>query len=141
MSHLLDTCVISELVKPSPNEGLLRWFSEQDEDRLFLSVLTIGELERGIEMLATSRKKASLGKWVREDLARRFEGRLLIIDLRISQRWGAIVGASGRKGRPLPVIDSLISATAFVHGLTVVSRNVLDFERCGIECVNPWQTL
>ncbi len=139
MSHLLDTCVISELVRPGPNEGLLRWFSEQDEDRLFLSVLSIGELERGIEKLATSRRKTSLGKWVREDLARRFDGRLLPINMPVAQRWGAIAGASERKGRPLPVIDSLISATAIVHGLTVVTRNVSDFERCGAECINPWQ--
>lgn len=139
MSHLLDTCVISELVRPEPNAGLLRWFPEQDEDGLFLSVLTIGELERGIEKLATSRRKKTLGKWVREHLARRFEGRLLPIDLPVAQRWGAIAGTSERKGRPLPVIDSLIAATAIVHGLTVVSRNVLDFERCGVDCLNPWQ--
>ena len=98
MSHLLDTCVISELVRPEPNTGLLRWFSEQDEDGLFLSVLTIGELERGIEKLATSRRKTTLGKWVREHLARRFEGRLLPIDLPVAQRWGAIAGAYRAQG-------------------------------------------
>ena len=141
MSHLLDTCVISELVRPEPNKRLLQWFSEQDEDRLFLSVLTIGELERGIEKLATSRRKTRLAKWVREDLARRFEGRILSVDMPVTRRWGAITGASERKGRPLPVIDSLIAVTASVHALTVVSRNVPDFERCGVECLNPWQAV
>ncbi len=139
MSHLLDTCVISELVRSEPNSGLLRWFSDQDEDRLYLSVLTMGELEKGVEKLAPSRRKTSLGKWVREDLARRFGDRLLPIDLSVTQRWGAIAGASERKGRPLPVMDSLIAATAMAHGLTVVSRNVSDFDRCGVQCVNPWQ--
>lgn len=139
MSHLLDTCVISELVRPEPNKHLLQWFSEQDEDGLFLSVLTIGELERGIEKLAASRKRTKLAKWVREDLARRFDGRVLSIDMPVARRWGVISGASERKGKPLPVIDSLIAATAIVHDLTVVSRNVPDFERCGVECLSPWQ--
>lgn len=138
MSHLLDTCVISELVKSEPSANLLQWFSSQDEDALYLSVLSMGELERGVEKLPTSRRKTRLSQWVRQDLAKRFEGRLLSLDLQVAQRWGAMVGASERKGRPLPVIDSLIAATAIVHGLSVVSRNVADFERCGVSCVDPW---
>lgn len=138
MSHLLDTCVISELVKSEPSANLLQWFSSQDEDALYLSVLSMGELERGVEKLPTSRRKTRLSQWVRQDLAKRFEGRLLSLDLQVAQRWGAMVGASERKGRPLPVIDSLIAATAIVHGLSVVSRNVADFERCGVTCVDPW---
>lgn len=139
MSHLLDTCVISELVKPEPNASLLRWFSSRDEAHLYLSVLTLGELERGVAKLPASRKKAKLGAWVRGDLARRFEGRILNIDVAVVQGWGAMVGASERRGRPLPVIDSLIAATAIAHNLRVVSRNAPDFERCGVECVNPWE--
>lgn len=138
MSYLLDTCVISELVKSEPSANLLQWFSSQDEDALYLSVLSMGELERGVEKLPTSRRKTRLSQWVRQDLAKRFEGRLLSLDLQVAQRWGAMVGASERKGRPLPVIDSLIAATAIVHGLSVVSRNVADFERCGVSCVDPW---
>lgn len=138
MSYLLDTCVISELVKSEPSANLLQWFSSQDEDALYLSVLSMGELERGVEKLPTSRRKTRLSQWVRQDLAKRFEGRLLSLDLQVAQRWGAMVGASERKGRPLPVIDSLIAATAIVHGLSVVSRNVADFERCGVTCVDPW---
>lgn len=138
MSYLLDTCVISELVKPEPSANLLEWFSDQDEEALYLSVLSIGELERGVEKLSASRRKTRLSQWVRQDLAKRFDGRLLSLDLRVAQRWGAMLGASERKSRPLPVIDSLIAATAIVHGLSVVSRNVADFERCSVECVNPW---
>lgn len=139
MNHLLDTCVLSELVKGAPNEGVLDWIAKQDEDALFLSVLTLGELEKGIEKLTGSRRKTALFNWLHEDLPLRFEGRILSIDLAITQRWGLIVGASERKGRPLPVIDSLIAATASVHNLSVVSRNVSDFEKCGVACMNPWQ--
>jgi toxin FitB len=138
VTHLLDTCVISELVKPVPDANLLRWFAEHDEDSLYLSVLSIGELERGIAKLPASRKKTRLGAWVREDMVQRFEGRLLAIDLAVVQRWGAMAGASERRGRPLPVVDSLIAATAVEHQLHVVSRNVDDFERCGVKCISPW---
>ena len=138
MSYLLDTCVISELVRPEPNADVLQWFYEHEEDRLFLSVLTIGELERGIGKLATSRRKTTLSKWVRNDLIHRFEGRLLPVDLPVVRHWGVTTGMSERKGFPLSVIDSLIAATAIVHGLIVVSRNVLNFERCSVDCLNPW---
>lgn len=138
MSYLLDTPVVSELVRRVPNPGVIEWMDAQDENRLFLSVLTLGELEKGIAKLADSRRKTSLRKWVRSDLAMRFEARLLTLDRQVAERWGLLVGASERKGRPLPVIDSLISATAIAHGLTVVSRNAPDFERCGAPCHNPW---
>ncbi len=138
MSYLLDTPVVSELVRRVPNPGVIEWMDAQDENRLFLSVLTLGELEKGIAKLADSRRKASLRQWVRSDLATRFEARLLTLDRHVAERWGQLVGASERKGRPLPVIDSLISATAIAHGLTVVSRNASDFERCGAPCHNPW---
>jgi toxin FitB len=117
MSRLLDACVLSELLRSGPNASLLRWFEQQDEDTLYLSVLTLGDLERGIGKLPASRKKNRLAQWVREDLARRFEGRILSIHAQTAQRWGAIVGASERKGRRLPAIDSLIAATALIHGL------------------------
>ena len=96
MSYLLDTCVISELVRPEPNADVLQWFYEHEEDRLFLSVLTIGELERGIGKLATSRRKTTLSKWVRNDLVRRFEGRLLPVDLPVVRHWGVTTGTSER---------------------------------------------
>jgi toxin FitB len=138
VSYLLDTPVVSELVRPVPNPGVVGWLDAQDEAQLFLSVLTLGELEKGIAKLADSRRKASLRKWVRSDLAMRFETRLLVVDRDVAERWGMLVGASERKGRSLPVIDSLIASQALTHDLTVVSRNVADFERCGAACLDPW---
>ena len=138
MSWLLDTPVVSELVRVDPDPGLVEWLDSQDENTLYLSVLTIGELEKGIAKLADSRRKTTLRKWVRSDLLIRFETRLLTIDHRVTSHWGVLVGTSERKGRPLPVIDSLIAATAMTHELTVVTRNLPDFERCGVSCVSPW---
>ncbi|MBI5511573.1 MAG: type II toxin-antitoxin system VapC family toxin [Deltaproteobacteria bacterium] len=138
MSYLLDTCVISELVKPRPSAAVTEWVAGQDEASLFLSVLTLGELEKGIAKLTEAKKRTKLEAWVREDLAERFEGRVLPIDVAVASRWGALSGEAERKGSPVPVIDGLISATALEHGLTVVSRNVGDFEVCGVACLNPW---
>ena len=138
MSFLLDTAVVSELVRKSPSARVLKWIDGQDETSLHLSVLTIGELEKGVARLPASARRTRLISWVRRDLVERFGGRLLAIDARTATRWGAISGESERRGRPLPVIDSLIAATALVHGFTVVTRNVEDFERCGAPCFNPW---
>ena len=138
MSFLLDTAVVSELVRKSPSAAVLKWIDGQDEATLHLSVLTIGELEKGVARLPASVRRSRLQSWVRRDLAERFGGRLLPIDTRTAARWGAIAGESEKRGRPLPVIDCLIAATALVNGLAVVTRNVGDFERCGANCVNPW---
>ena len=139
MSFLLDTAVVSELVRKNPSAPVLKWIGNQDEASLHLSVLTIGELEKGIARLPASARRSRLLSWVRRDLAGRFGGRLLPVDTRAAARWGAITGESEKRGRPLPVIDCLIAATALVHGLTVATRNTGDFERCGAACVNPWE--
>ncbi len=138
MSWLLDTCVISELSKPRPQSTVVEWIQTCLEDQLFLSVITVGELEKGIARLRQSDRRAALEKWVRNDVVARFGGRLLAIDAAIAARWGSLVGASEAKGKPLPVIDSLIAATSLQHGLTVVTRNTEDLERCGAHCLNPW---
>ncbi len=138
MSWLLDTCVVSELVRPRPKASVVRWVQEREEDELFLSVITIGELEKGIARLPASTRRTALEQWVRRDLADRFRGRLLVIDSGVAARWGTIVGASEVRGQPLPVIDSLIAATSVQHDLTVVTRNTDDLERCGARCFNPW---
>ena len=138
MSFLLDTAVVSELVGKSPSATVLKWIDNQVEASLYLSVLTIGELEKGIARLSASPRRNRLQSWVRRDLAARFGERLLPVDARTAARWGALTGESENRGRPLPVIDSLIAATALMHGLTVVTRNVQDFERCGATCINPW---
>lgn len=138
MSFLLDTAVVSELVGKNPSGAVLKWIDGQDEASLYLSVLTIGEIEKGVARLPASMRRNRLQSWVRRDLVERFGGRLLPIDTRTAARWGAIAGESERRGKPLPVIDCLIAATALVHGLAVATRNVGDFERCGATCVNPW---
>ena len=138
MSFLLDTAVVSELIRKSPSVPVLKWIDGQDEASLYLSVLTIGEIEKGIAGLPASARRNRLQSWVRRDLIERFGGRLLPIDARTATRWGTIAGESEKRGRPLPVIDCLIAATALVHGLTVATRNIGDFERCGATCVNPW---
>jgi toxin FitB len=124
MSRLLDTCVLSEVIKTEPHPGLLRW---------------LAELEKGVAKLAASRRKTRPGEWLRKDLLRRFDGRLLGLDLAVAQVWRARAGASKRRGQPLPVIDSLIAATAMAHQLRVVLRNVADFKRSGLDGVNPWE--
>ncbi len=139
MSFLLDTSVISELVKKSPHAPVLEWLEAQDEMTLYLSVITIGEIEKGIARLSASAHRTRLQSWLRRDLIERFDNRLLSLDLRAVTRWGVLVGESEKRGVPLPVIDSLIAATALVHGLTVVTRNVGDFDRCGVQCLNLWE--
>jgi predicted nucleic acid-binding protein len=138
VSWLLDTCIISELVRPRPKASVIRWVQERDENELFLSVVTLGELEKGIAKLPASARRAALEHWVRRDLADRFRERLLPVDAPVAARWGAIAGASEAQGRPLPVIDGLIAATGLQHDLTVVTRNTADLERCGARCFNPW---
>ena len=138
MSWLLDTCVVSELVRPRPKASVLAWLDGCSEDDLFLSVITIGELEKGIAKLADSTKRAKLEQWVRRELADRFRDRLLSIDAGVATRSGAMVGTSETQGRPLPVIDSLIAATGLQHDLTVVTRNTGDLDRCGARCFDPW---
>lgn len=139
MSWLLDTCVVSELIRPRPKASVVRWVRERDEGELYLSVVTIGELEKGIAKLPDASKRTLLEQWVRRDLAERFRNRLLTIDVGVASRWGTIAGASEARGQPLPVVDALIAATALLHDLVVVTRNTADLERCGARCFDPWQ--
>jgi predicted nucleic acid-binding protein len=138
VSWLLDTCVNSELVRTRPKASVVSWVRERNEDDLFLSVITIGELEKGIAKLSESPKRVALEQWVRRELADRFRNRLLLIDSAVAARWGTMAGVSEAHGQPLPVIDSLIAATSLQHALTVVTRNTDDLERCGARCFNPW---
>ncbi|TVQ02415.1 MAG: type II toxin-antitoxin system VapC family toxin [Balneolaceae bacterium] len=138
MSYLIDTCCISELVKKKPNPNVIKWFADRDEFSMFLSVITFGELRKGIEKLPDSKKKKELNRWVKEDLKHRFKNRILNINLEEVNKWGQILAAAEKNGRPLPAIDSLIAATAQVHDLLVVTRNTQDMEGSGVEVINPW---
>jgi predicted nucleic acid-binding protein len=138
MSFLLDTSVVSELVRKVPNDGVVNWLSRQDEESLYLSVLTLGEIGKGISKLRASPRRERLRTWLTRDLTARFTDRLLSIDSAVAARWGTITGEAERRGTPLPVIDSLIAATALEYGFSVVTHNVVDFQRCGVACVDPW---
>jgi predicted nucleic acid-binding protein len=139
VSYLLDTCVLAELAKPGPDASVVQWLEEADETTLYFSVLTLGELEKGIAKLPPSARRKKIEKWLRQDLVERFSGRLLAVDQPVAERWGRLSGESESRGKPLPVIDALMAATGLVHGLEVVTRNSADLERCGARCVNPWK--
>jgi len=138
MSYLIDTCCISELVKKKPNPNVVKWFSDHDELSMFLSVITFGELRKGIEKLPDSSKKKELNRWVKEDLKHRFKNRILSINLEEVNKWGEILAIAEKSGNPLPAIDSLIAATAQGHDLSVVTWNTQDMEGSGVEVINPW---
>jgi len=138
MRYLLDTNVISELVKRDPHPKVLKWIDERNENDLFLSVITFGELQKGICKLYDKSRAERLQEWVHQDLTNRFQGRVLSLDLEVLSTWGKIQGISEQTGTPLPVMDSLIAATAIVHELTVVTRNVKDMKRCQASVYNPW---
>jgi len=124
--YLLDTCVLSELIKRQPNRSVIAWIQEQDEPALFVSVLTFGELEKGISKLPDGRRRQELSAWVDHDLRRRFGGRILPFEYEAACRWGEISGVAELAGTPMPVIDSMLAAIALIHGLTLVTRNTPD---------------
>ena len=139
MNYLLDTNVISELVARKPNPRVLEWIDSCDPNHIFISVITIGELRKGIEKLPASARKDALAEWLANDLVLRFSGRILTLDLDVMLAWGQLTGEFERAGRPLPAIDSLIAALALHHGITLVTRNVADFAHSGVVLLNPWE--
>ena len=138
MSFLLDTNVVSEWVKPQPSANVCRWLTHADEDDLYLSVVTIGELRFGIERLAAGARRDRLRSWVEDDLPARFDARILVIDLPTADLWGRLMAKARAVGRPVAAVDTLIGATAERHGLTVVTRNTGDFASLGIRILDPW---
>ena len=138
MKYLLDTCIISELIKKSPSSKLIRWFSNIEENQLFISVLTIGEIHKGIEKLPSSKKKNKLHKWVNHDLKERFNNRILDFDLKTATIWGKMQAYSEMQGKSMPAIDGQIAATGMRYDLIVVTRNIKDMEISGVMLLNPW---
>jgi predicted nucleic acid-binding protein len=139
MNYLLDTCVISELAKPKPEKKVIKWIDGYDEDFFFLSVLTLGEIQKGIAKLSDERRKASYQRWLDTELRNRFSHRILPVDQEVALAWGIVQGKSESVGRPLPTIDGLLGATAIVHNLTVVTRNEIDLAATGAPVLNPWK--
>jgi predicted nucleic acid-binding protein len=138
MSFLLDTNVVSEWMKPRPNPGVIAWLAEVDEDRTFLSVITLTELRYGIERMAAGNRRKRLQEWLEEELPLRFEGRILPIDSTVADVCGAVVARSEAVGRRMEVMDAFIAATAEIHRLTVVTRNASDFQPVVRNVLNPW---
>ena len=135
MSFLVDTCVLSELVKPQPSPRVSEWFKAAPPQTLFISVLTLGEIRKGIEKLPQSRRRARIVAWLNTELPAWFEDRVLSVDAGVADEWGRLMARRGS----LPAIDSLIAATAIQHRLAVVTRNESDFAAAGVDLLNPWK--
>ena len=138
MKFLMDTNAVSELLKPQPNPGLIDWMESTDEDRIFLSVVSLAELRYGVERLAEGRRRRRLDQWLQEELPLRFEGRILPIEASIADSWGRTVSHYEAAGRPISVIDAFLAATAETHRMTLVTRNVSDFAFLKT-VLNPWR--
>ncbi len=139
MKYLLDTCVLSELIKKDPSTKVVKWVAQNNEVNLFLSVFTIGEIHKGIEKLPESRKKKKLHQWVSNDLKERFKSRIIDFDLKTATVWGRIQARSELLGKGMPAIDGLIVATGISYDLTVVTKNTQDMEISGVSLLNPWK--
>ena len=137
--YLLDTCVISELIRAEPSPKVMAWIDGQEEQNLYLSVITLGEIEKGIAKLVEGRKKMQLQAWLADELMERFNGRIFGITTEVARCWGTMLGESEKKGRSLPVFDALIAATAITNGLIVVTRNTADMNGSGATLLDPWE--
>lgn len=135
MTWLIDTNALSKLKKRKPHAGVVDWFAGRPPGALHLSVLTIGELRKGIDAMPDGDRKERFSTWLENDIPDYFAGRILDIDSVVADRWGRLCAEAGR---PLPAIDSLLAATALVHGLALVTRNLTDFNLPQLRIINPW---
>lgn len=139
MNYLLDTCVLSEYVKKKPNQKVIQWLDEQKEDSLFLSLLSIGESRKGIIKIKERQpqRHQKLRQWI-EAVELRFSERIINLDSDVINCWAEICGQCEAKGQKLPIMDSLIAATAHTHNLIIVTRNVTDFQFSPVQIFSPW---
>jgi toxin FitB len=135
---LLDTNLVSELVKPHPEVKVQKWVDSTDENLLYLSVLTLGEIRKGIAVLPNTPRRIALESWLKNDLVLRFSGRILPVDQEVADHWGWITAKAVTAKSLLPVIDGLLAATALHHNLTFVTRNIKDVAASGVAIFNPW---
>jgi tRNA(fMet)-specific endonuclease VapC len=138
MNYLLDTCVLSEFTRRNPDQKVIRWVDGMEEEKQFLSAITIGEIQHGIEPLPESHRKTELLVWVNTGLIERFGRRILPVDTQTMFLWGSLVARMETIGQPMAMMDSLIAATALYNNLIVVTRNGSDFLPCGVQVINPW---
>jgi len=137
MSYLLDTNIISELIKKTPHPSVLKWIDTIDNDKLYISVITLGEIRKGITGIQASERQEKISHWLEVELPAYFEERILNIDVNVADMWGRL--QSKKKGYILPAIDGLLAATAHVNGFALVTRNTKDFIHTSIEMINPWE--
>jgi len=137
VNYLLDTCVISEIVKPVPGSRVIMWINSISSERLFLCSLTIGEIRRGLTKLPESKKKERLTDWL-NTLLENYQDRIHSIDITVAENWGIMQGKAENEGMPMSSIDSLIAATAYTHNLILVTRSEEDFQASKLSIINPW---
>lgn len=138
MNYLLDTCVVSEIVRPRPNNDMIAWLERSSNATLYISAITIGEIQRGISRLDESVRRKKLINFI-DELLSTYSERILPLTIETSRQWGRLCEKLDRKGRPLPILDSLIAATALEHQFTVVTRNIADFSDTGVKLLNIWE--
>jgi predicted nucleic acid-binding protein len=136
--YLVYTNVLSELTKPFP-ASQVEAFLRQSKDRVFVSMFSIGEIRKGIASLPVSNRRAVLEDWLDNEIMPWFADRVLPVTLAIAEYWGELSAQPKAKGRPRPVIDTVLAATAFKHDLVLVTRNVRDYEHLGVTILNPWE--
>jgi predicted nucleic acid-binding protein len=136
---LLDTNVPSEMTRRRPHPSVSRWLDDADDDQLYLSVVSLGEILKGVTLLPESNRRRQLQQWLDETLRAWLQGRILPVSEAIAERWRVLSGECQLKGRPLGVADGFIAATALEHDLTIVTRNVRDFDGLAVGVFNPWQ--
>lgn len=138
MSFLLDTNVLSEIRRPQPDQRVLTWLDQVDEDRTYLSVITIAEIARGVALMDEGRRRTDLAQWLELDLPARFGDRILPVDTRIALIWGNLLASTRREGIGLSVMDGWIAATAIARQLVLVTRNTKDFQNLPLTLLDPW---
>ncbi len=139
MNYLIDTNVISELISKQPNKKVVEWLDHLDPNRIYLSVITIGEIRKGIEKLPPSKRREAVREWLEADLLLRFQGRILEITIDVMLIWGELTGRFEKEGRLIRAIDSLIAAIALHGNYSLVTRNERDFQHTGVTIINPWK--
>ena len=138
MNYLLDTNIISELIAKKPNMKVISFLQGLNEEELYLSVITIGEIKFGIENLPNSEKKQKLLYWLEHDLLNRFSDRIIAVDVDVMLKWGQMNAFLKKKGRPMPIMDAIIAATSLSKKFRLVTRNEKDFMSLDIEIINPF---
>lgn len=138
MKYILDTCVISELIKPRPSSNVVYWVNSHPEENLYLTSITIGEIQRGISKLTKSKKRTNLQNWLESELIVRFEKRILGFGLPESKIWGKIQAQAEKNGTKMPILDGLMASIAIVQNMGIATRNIGDMEVSGATLINPW---